>query len=293
MTPVFIAAAPRSGTTFLGEFLSLHPQIAGWHEPYFIWQYKLARQDHDVLTKEMATSTVIEFIHKQFDIFSKKSRKPIIVEKTPVNALKIDFINAVFPDAKWIHLYRDGRAVINSLKIRYQRRYNIVNNMSLSKFLQDVSYTLKRQPFWYFRFMAIWYEITQQNHIKPYLSKDRKKVTFGPKYPGWEKDRAIMSDIEFMAKQWVECEHFIENSRRHINPANFIDIRYEDLISNPANHLEKICRHLDIDCQPYMQYTDRIHDTSKSIWKTGLTSKEIDLIMPIIKATQSNLGYAH
>jgi len=291
MTPIFIVAAPRSGTTFLGEFLSIHPQVASWHEPYFIWQFKLKKQKNDYLTADLATEDTKKFIRKQFKIYASKSNKPILVEKTPVNAFKMEFINNVFPDAKWIHLYRDGRAVVNSLKYRYQRRYEIVKNNSVRQFLQDVLYTLKRQPFWRFRIMAIFYEIIQRNHILPYLTKDKHDIVFGPKYLNWEKDRKLLSDIEFMAKQWVESEEAIYKCRHLIANESIIDLRYEDLISMPESALSRICEHLKIDCQPYLCNINKIDATSKAIWQSGLTTNELDLISPIIMDTQLRLGF--
>ena len=292
MIPVFIVAAPRSGTTFLAELFNKHPQVASWHEPYFIWQYHLGKRDDDLLTANDVTPKVEKFVRKEFKKFSHLSNKPVLLEKTPVNAFKIDFINAIFPDAKWIHLYRNGHGVINSLKQRYQRRYEIVNNKSIKKFIEDVKYTLVSQPFWRHRFLAMLYELKTLDHLSPYCPTARREdVIFGPRYPGWKQDRENLSDIEFMAKQWVESELTIEKAVQQIPVSSRIEVRYEDLVTQPKQQLEIICKHLELECTPLYPACSKIRTSSIEKWRSGLDDNEVELIKPIITDALTKLGY--
>ncbi|HEV3471638.1 MAG TPA: sulfotransferase, partial [Actinomycetota bacterium] len=42
-------------------------------------------------------------------------RKHRLLDKTPRNALRVPFVDALFPDARYIYLQRDGRENVNSL----------------------------------------------------------------------------------------------------------------------------------------------------------------------------------
>ena len=289
MKQVFIVAAPRSGTTFLGELLNHHPDITNWHEPYFVWQFHIKNKPDDCLDNLDVTEKVRNFILNEFNIFSLRMKKPITLEKTPVNAFKIDFINEIFPDAHWIHLYRDGRAIISSLKQKYLHRNEISKNQNILKFFQDVTYTLKKQPLWRHRLLAILYELKTRNHLSPYLAKNL--ITFGPKYKNWEIDRMNFSDIEFMAKQWVESENNIQRSLNKIKSEQTFSLRYEDLIHQPEQAVENICQHLNIPFTPLIKHLSEIKRDSCDKWKGTLSKNELNLIQPIINDMQGKLGY--
>lgn len=49
-----------------------------------------------------------------FGLFTSLKQRPRFVNKNPENSLRIPFLKKIFPDAIFIHLIRDGRAVVNS-----------------------------------------------------------------------------------------------------------------------------------------------------------------------------------
>jgi len=292
---VFVAAAPRSGTTFLGDFLSGHSEICAWHEPYFIWQYMLKDIPDDYLDENNVTSDVMNFVRSEFEWYLKKSGKKILVEKTPVNALKVKYMNCIFPEAKWIHLYRDGRSVISSMKERYDYRIDIIKNRKYSKLLKDIIYTLKRQPYLRHKLMAIWYELKHRRHINPYIEGCRPggdlEIIFGPKYRGWEEDRASLPLIQFMAKQWIECELYIGLALKDVPAENVLHVKYEDLANNSVLEIEKICAHIGVDKQELLAKKHEIIKVDSEKWKQNLTENDMKLISPIINDLLIELGY--
>jgi hypothetical protein len=125
--PIFIVAAPRSGSTLLFETLNKHPDI-----------WSLANESHgeienipglsprdrhyhsNILTADDATPGVSKELKR---IFAERLRQneessyaflPLgqhpasirMLEKTPKNALRIPFLNSIFPDALFIYLHR-------------------------------------------------------------------------------------------------------------------------------------------------------------------------------------------
>jgi len=66
------------------------------------WDCKISEKNLEVIKKK-----IIETLR-----ISKKKR---FLSKAPRNSIKIPLINKVFPDSKFIHIIRDGRAVVNSM----------------------------------------------------------------------------------------------------------------------------------------------------------------------------------
>lgn len=128
--PVFIVSPPRSGSTLLFETLAGAPQV-----------YTIGDESHQLiegvnglapaqrgyhsnqLGADDATLGVVQELQARFQsaLRDREGRVPEgaasvrMLEKTPKNALRIPFLKAVFPDAKFIYLHRDPRQVWGSM----------------------------------------------------------------------------------------------------------------------------------------------------------------------------------
>ncbi|HZR33971.1 MAG TPA: sulfotransferase [Nevskia sp.] len=127
--PLFIVAAPRSGSTLLFETLAqahgiyslggeAHglvedlPQLRPWAEGV----------GSNRLTSAHVTQEVVEHIQAELaaklrdrDGQALPAGDARFLEKTPKNALRIPFFNALFPDARFIFLWRDPRESLSSI----------------------------------------------------------------------------------------------------------------------------------------------------------------------------------
>jgi Sulfotransferase family len=142
MTPyVFIVGCPRSGTTLLERILNQHPQLTIIHETHWIRTFFHSRtgmtQDGIVnetiiepllshpqfgqlqMTREeivglLASEKPVlfsEFVTRLFDLYGQKQRKKYTGEKTPGYVRDLRIFHLLWPQAKFIHLIRDGRDV--------------------------------------------------------------------------------------------------------------------------------------------------------------------------------------
>ena len=126
--PVFIIAAPRSGSTLLFETLACTPGFnsfggeAHWLvEDYAALRPGAAGVDSNRLTAANATDDLLAAIrHAALGRLRGPNGTPAadgapLLEKTPKNALRIPFLKQVFPDARFIFLWRDPRENISSI----------------------------------------------------------------------------------------------------------------------------------------------------------------------------------
>ncbi len=126
--PVFIIAAPRSGSTLLFETLAATPGFNsfGGEAHWLIEDHPSLRPgapglDSNRLTAADATAGLSTAIRDAAlaRLQGPESRPPAegapLLEKTPKNALRIPFLKKVFPDARFIFLWRDPRENLSSI----------------------------------------------------------------------------------------------------------------------------------------------------------------------------------
>lgn len=142
--PVFIVSPPRSGSTLLFETLSGAPGVhtIGDESHQLIEGVEgLAPAQRAFHSNQLgladATPAVVQALRSRFfDALRDREGNPPdadatlrMLEKTPKNALRIPFLKAVFPDAKFIYLHRDPRQVWGSMIDGWQsgrfRMYNL------------------------------------------------------------------------------------------------------------------------------------------------------------------------
>ncbi|MDQ4065588.1 MAG: sulfotransferase, partial [Actinomycetota bacterium] len=105
--PVFIVGAPRSGTSLLYTILRRSSQLRHWPgESHEIWEadvHPAARGwESNVLGPDEAAPDVAARIRRSFFLVTGKKHR--LVDKTPRNALRVPFVDAIFPDATYVYL---------------------------------------------------------------------------------------------------------------------------------------------------------------------------------------------
>jgi len=123
--PIFIGGAGRSGTTLMRALLDAHPRICCGPElkalPEISGLYRsFAAASSPVQQAYGNTLADIrsyfqEFIERLVGKYRRASGKPRWGEKTPHNLLCMLMLGEIFPDARFIHMIRDGRDVACSL----------------------------------------------------------------------------------------------------------------------------------------------------------------------------------
>ncbi len=128
--PLFIVAAPRSGSTLLFETLAVTPQLftLGGEAHALVEGLQQLRPgaagvESNRLTGQNATPETIDHIVAEVlqGLRGPHGERPPadrpirFLEKTPKNALRIPFFDRIFPDARYIFLWRDPRENLSSI----------------------------------------------------------------------------------------------------------------------------------------------------------------------------------
>jgi hypothetical protein len=123
--PIFLGGAGRSGTTLIRVMLDSHPRICCGPELKVLpsiaeWYQTLTRNFASVMQSYGNTPADLKLRFRQFieglvQNFRQTSGKPRWAEKTPHNVLFMVPLGEIFPDARFLHVIRDGRDVACSL----------------------------------------------------------------------------------------------------------------------------------------------------------------------------------
>jgi len=114
--PVFIIGSPRSGTSIFTKMINAHPDVANFSEAIYIWDKKDTdpMRDHVKNANDILPSDSHR-IKSTFGMYQYMKGKSCFVNKCPRSSVRIPYITEIFPTAKFIHVYRDGREVVNSM----------------------------------------------------------------------------------------------------------------------------------------------------------------------------------
>jgi len=247
----------------------------------YIWRHGNMRYPSDVFPPELATPQIKKFIRNEFKKISQKCIATHIVEKTCANSLRVDFLDRILPEAKYIFIIRDGIDVVASAMKRWQA------TLDIPYMIRKVRYVpLIDLPYYAMRYLG--------NRFHLLFSSEKRLAFWGPVLDNMDFILAKHSLEEICAIQWKQCVDFATESFERIAEEKVYNIRYENFVKNPKDQMEKICQFLNIEIPVNLEMTILKDISDKSVGKgyeelnkKGMTEK----ITPIIQETLLKHGY--
>jgi glycosyltransferase involved in cell wall biosynthesis len=223
----YLIGCGRSGTTVCGEVLRRHPDIYYFFEPYHLW----ASIDPtiDVLNLyHIGSATLLlgadrcsDRSRKRFNRLlldrAERARAKLMVEKTPFNACRIGYLDALTPGCKFIHLVRDGVDVARSIdRLSRDRSYGIVGKGDLNR--------------WWGRSGSKWTA----------LATDGSGANYFP-----DEIPLLQSYESKGAYEWLVSLGEIDRWRSRLGD-RLLEITYDELTANPQQTLKRVCDFLGV-----------------------------------------------
>jgi Sulfotransferase family len=277
--PIILFGNFRSGTTMLQKVISTHPDVAAWSEPIGLWLYADPGRSHDEFDENDATDKVKSYIRKKFLKYQQQHGNRMIVEKSPHNILRIPYVRAIFPEARFLFIVRNPLSFISSVELKWQRpmrRGRIVRRMKSTP-LTQLHHYLKRF------FSQQW---SKQILRRKYLS------IWGPRYKGIQEDLKRDDLLTVIARQWSLSSRKAERDLALFEDGQILRLRYEDFVEDPISDLERICAHCGL------QMTNDMAEAVKEMVKSDRNLKwqrfdphDLARIIPEIREEMQRHGY--
>jgi hypothetical protein len=264
----------------LGEL----PGACEWYEPNALWRVGHAYRSHDAADESDAKPWVKRWIRQRFLAYQQAHGEARVIEKSPYNVLRLRFIHAIFPEAKIIHIHRDGRA---NLRSQVEKGETFMSYQDSPK--GHTRNRLKEVPFWELPAYAprvvsgVW-----RTYVR------RKPISwFGLRYPGWRRDRKQLSLAQIAAKQWVTAVRTALDDLQHLPENTWMAMRYEDMVQDPQHWFKKIVAFIDhpADAAFWEHIQATLHQRSARRWIDELDPEVLDQAMPIMGDLLEDLGY--
>lgn len=190
---IYIIGSGRCGTRWLNAWILRHPRCFGGPETHFM--AKIERMFHYwpgggpipwLYNNEQKLIHLIRDFANSFYSFRQYGSRDVLIDCTPCNREHRDLIIKIFPSAKFVHIYRDGKYFVWSMIQSPWGRKTSVKEWSL-----------------------FWYNIMKDMHDNP--REDQINI----KYEDLLKDPTVSRKIT----QFVQLDHHedIEPWKRPIN----------------------------------------------------------------------------
>ena len=203
--PIFIVGSGRSGSKMLCELLNQINRVESNHEYMCTHIQPLAVKYY---MKILSREKVLKQLGSIYSSAIEYSKKPIWIDSSNKVSWVIDILFELFPNARFVHIVRDGRKVVSSF-------YNKLNN----ECYDDKSVSI----------LTKWYN-NPDKYIEP---PPEKKYWWGIPIKGNKYYHRFkkFDQFERICFHWGEVTRTIVKEFNNLPDKSFITLKLEDIIS--------------------------------------------------------------
>lgn len=280
--PVIIVGAPRSGTNMLRDVLTSFEGVATWpcDEINYIWRHGNVRYSSDEIPPKNATPPVKRYIQQRFYDVRQKYDADVVVEKTCANSLRVPFVDAVVPNARYVFIFRDGIDATGSAKERWTAKLDIPYILEKVRFVPKTDL-----PYYGLRYF--WARLYR------FISREKRLAFWGPALDGMPDILQKHTLNEVCALQWQRCVDKSEEAFSAMPSDKVIRVRYEDFVREPTQELTRILQFLgkDVESEEIATAVKGVSPRSLGKGRKALGEEEVANLEALVGETLKRYDY--
>ena len=218
--PTYLIGCGRSGTTVLGRMIACHQAVRYLFEPNARWAVVDPRTDFLQLYVPgparvmMGADLVAPVTRARFRATFRPFGRKVLVDKSPTNSLRIDYLEALAPGARYVHILRDGVEVARSIGAMAAQTVCYPGGRMLNSWwgMNDIKWSLLARDA-----AAAGYDLCNLDELN---SNDQRG-----------------------AYEWLVTVSEVVRAKDQLGD-RLCEVRYADLLANPEDALQRVADHL-------------------------------------------------
>ena len=180
------------------------------------------------------------------------------MDKTPTNVFRLPYLEKLFPDATYLFILRDGRAIVSSMCVVWRTW---------------------PQP---------WYRVSDSFRVDG-MKPGHWRLDL---VPGWRELNGKPVE-EVAARQYTAAMEGMLPFREQLDPRRRVDIRYEDVLADPVGEVGRVLDTLQLPfTNEHRRFvSNKVRPADPQKWRTR-TYDEVERILPKIHPMLVRTGYA-
>jgi hypothetical protein len=277
---IVIIGAPRSGTNMLRDILTSRPGVVTWNcdEINAVWRHGSRQHPTDEIPVDRASPRMRRFVNDRFDAVRRRSRGHTVVEKTCANSLRVGYVAALLPDARFVLLTRDGIDVTASALSRWDAAIDWRYILRKARFVPPGDLGSSALDF-------------ARHRLSKRRTSERSLGTWGPRFEGIDEMTRRCSLEEVCAVQWQRCVELSHLALNALPSERTYRLSYEAFVGQPERELVRLLTFLELPVQEAALSVSGVTSTSVGLGRSILDQERLPLVERILLPTRQRLGY--
>jgi len=274
--PVIVIGAARSGTRHVRDLLGASSALVPIeHDISYVWRRGNESIPHDELSAAHATAPITKAIQERIGQLAPTGPDQDVLEKTVSNTVRMEFVQAVYPNARFVVLARNGREVIESSYRQWTA------SPDWRRWMTKLS-TVGVADLPYLAGMG-------KRLVTARFGANKRPAVWGVRYNGIEADLREQDLSWVVAQQWLTSLRRTEAALREGIPA--IVTRYEDVVCD-VGEVQRIADLLKLpDARACVDKSAQVTRRQPQIsWDTFLSETQRKAIEPMIDEGEKLIG---
>jgi hypothetical protein len=243
-----------------------------------IWRHGSRDHPTDEIPADRADMHMRCFVEQSFSRVSRRQHGHTVVEKTCANSLRVGYVAALLPRARFVLITRHGVDAAASALTQWCAPLDWTYTARKARFVPPSDLAHSAVGFARDRFSR-----------RAVTSEGRR--SWGPRFAGIDEMTASGTPEEVCATQWRRCVELSHAALSHLPADRVYRVSYEDFVTRPEPELVNLLRFLDLPLGHAREAVRSVSASSIGKGRSSLTADQFARVDRVTAPALERLGY--